>query len=212
MIRHLCGALLILAPLYLQAGQLNVEYSKFYSHLKKIDKEETQGLQFSFGFMHNIKKQLCTINSAELITQKIDIEVAVNESNRFTLPVEKALKLANAIVAIELVEPSNQCDMSVQLETKPNLLNKTLTAEQLRSIMNQYDEFFDNMGSFLSFLMPSVDGLTIILPTNSSYGNTTLPKDSLNGNMLTLTKDWIDKNQQELELPATPIRITAIAR
>jgi hypothetical protein len=162
--------------------------------------------------MHNTKKQLCTINSAELITQKQDIEVEVNQANRFTLPVEKALKLANAVVTIELVEPSNQCDMSVQLETKPALLNKDITADQLRSVMTQYDEFFDNMGSFLSFLMPSVDGLIILLPNDSTYNNDNMPQGSVEGNKLTLTKEWIDNNQDIIELPISPIRITAIAR
>jgi hypothetical protein len=212
MIRKLCGALLALIPLCIQAGQLNVEYSKFYGHLKKINKDETKDLQFSFGFMHNTKKQLCTINSAELITQKQDIEVEVNQANRFTLPVEKALKLANAVVTIELAEPSNQCDMSVQLETKPALLNKDITADQLRSVMTQYDEFFDNMGSFLSFLMPSVDGLIILLPNDSTYNNDNMPQGSVEGNKLTLTKEWIDNNQDIIELPISPIRITAIAR
>lgn len=211
MIRSLCIALLMFTPLAVQAEQLNVEYAKFYSHLKKIDKEETRDLQFSFGFMHNMKKQLCKIDSAELITQKKDIAVNVNGSNRFTLPVEKALKLANAIVAIELVEASNQCDMSVQLETKPALLKKTLSAEQLRSIMTQYDEFFDNMGSFLSFLMPGVDGLVILLPELSQQVKENFPLGQLDGNKLRLTKDWIEDNQSALELPDIPIRITAIA-
>jgi hypothetical protein len=212
MIKKFFSSLFVFAPLCVQAGALNVEYAKFYSHLKKIDREETSDLQFSFGFMHNTRKQLCIIEAAEIVTQKQDIAIEVNTSNRFTLPVEKALKLANAVVAIELIEPSNQCDMSVQLETKSLLLSKTLTADQLRSILVQYDEFFDNMGSFLSFLMPGVEGLTIVLPTTTSYDNSLLANGSIEGNKLMLTKEWIEENQQPLVLPIKPLRITAVAK
>ena len=32
------------------AETIDVEYSRFYSHVKKLDNEDTQALQFAFGF------------------------------------------------------------------------------------------------------------------------------------------------------------------
>ena len=208
--KSLFGALLLAAPLTLNAGQLNVEYSKFYSHLKKIDKEETANLQFSFGFIHNVRKELCQIESAMLVTQKKDIKVEVNAEQRFTLPIEKALKLANALVAVDIVEPNNQCDMSVQLETVPALLAQTQTPDNLRLILEQYDAFFDTMGSFLSFLMPGVEGLIIWLPENQSYDHLSASGVSVEGSRVVLSKDWIEDNKENFVLPAKPIRITSV--
>jgi len=141
------------------AEQIEVEYSRFYTHLKKIDKEELNALQFSFGFKKAGESYLCDISQATIVTQKMTIPLTIDKYHRFTLPTEKALKLANAFVTIDLQQPANQCDMSVQLETKPEYLKTSYQQQELTFLSAQYKQFFSEMGSFLSFLMPSSDGL-----------------------------------------------------
>ena len=134
--------------------------------------------------------------------------MTVENHTRFTVPVDKVLRMAKAKVAIELNDNANQCDMSVQLETQPQYLKSVYSFEDLNGLLIQYQAFFSNMGSFLSFMMPSAEGL--VLHFGAAH---TLPSDVsgipiLNGKM-TLNQDWF-KKRQGLSLPVQPLRITAL--
>jgi hypothetical protein len=191
------------------AGQLEVEYSSFYSHLKKIDKEELNALQFAFGFKKVQTTTLCHINEAAVITQKVTLPLEINAFERFTLPTEKALNMARAIVTLDLTEPNNQCDMSVQLETKTEYLKTTYSVAELTMLNEQYKTFFADMGSFLSFLMPSTKGLKLVFAQPPQV-KSQLAGLVILGNELILSDDWLETMSSELELAGSPLRITAM--
>lgn len=199
---------LLVAPgvLPLQAETLVVEYSSFYSHTRKLNKEATQDLQFAFGFKHVTEPGLCDIDQAFIDTPKKQIPLLLN-NNRFVVPSEKALKLANAKVVIELQQAANRCDMSVQLETKPELLHLDYSKAQLAHIYQQYQAFFDKMGSFLSFLMPKVTGLKL------QFGGEQHPSPDSGllwqAPYLFVEEKWLQKGQA-LPLERKPLRIVAV--
>lgn len=189
---------------------LEVEYSSFYSHVKKLDDPDTEALRFAFGFQHITEQRLCRINSAKIITQKVTQPLNVEKNNRFTVPTDKILKMAKAMVIIELGDQANRCDMSVQLETLPRYLNAQYSGDELLFLFNQYQAFFDKMGGFLSFMMPSPIGLLLHFDTAADF-----PKDlhSLLGEdgKIFLNHTWL-MQQNGLVLPEKPLRITAIIK
>ena len=193
------------------AETIQVEYSRFYSHIKKLDHEDTQALQFAFGFLRVGEGRLCHITSANIVTDKQVIPVEVSSENRFTLPSEKALKLADAKVEVAFEERANVCDMSVQLETKPTFLKSQYTQDELQFLLQQYRSFFNAMGSFLSFMMPSVEGLVVQFEDD----NISMPEDknrpAITMGMVVLPEAWIDEHTS-LSLPEAPLRITAKAK
>jgi hypothetical protein len=191
------------------ADEVEVRYKTFYSHVKKLDNEDTQALQFAFGFKHVAKGNLCTINSARISTEKQQLPLTVTPENRFTIQSEKALNLANAYVVIDFKEPSNQCDISVQLETKPEYLKTNYTFEELRFIYEQYEAFFNEMGSFLSFMMPTVKGLTFQF-SDKNLNQTSKSGEVINEGLLILNDEWFER-RKGLKLNTTPLRITALA-
>ena len=130
------------------AETIDVEYSRFYSHVKKLDNEDTQALQFAFGFVRVGEGRLCEVNGASIVTDKKTMPLTVSEEGRFTVPTEKALKLANALVRIDLNERANVCDMSVQLETKPEYLKQHYTKEDLTFLYAQYEAFFNEIREY----------------------------------------------------------------
>jgi hypothetical protein len=192
------------------AEQLNVEYSSFYTHVKKIDKEDTNKLRFAFGFKHIAHDRLCKIDDAKIVTQKQTLPLQVENATRFTVPVDKVLKMAKALVTIQIDDNANQCDMSVQLETLPEYLKQTYTHAELQALLVQYQDFFSNMGSFMSFMMPSAEGLVFHFDKNEASFHILEKQVDSSGN-LTLDQVWFDKNQGKgLNLPSTPIRVTAL--
>jgi hypothetical protein len=200
-------AMLVL-PTSLMAEPLVVEYSSFYSHVRKLQDEDTDVLQFAFGFKKVQSADLCHINSAYIHTQKQDIKLTVTSEQRFTVPSEKALKQARAEVVLDLQESANKCDMSVQLETKPDWLKMDYSASELKKIYSQYKAFFDDMGSFLSFLMPTVQGLTVHF--DEQQLNTVIDEElKIIEGKLHLSQTWI-ANNNGLTLTVKPLRITAI--
>jgi len=191
------------------AESIDVEYSRFYSHVRKLDNEDTQALQFAFGFLRVGEGRLCQINSAEIVTDKKTIPLSVTPESRFTVPMERALKLANAYIHIDLVEAANVCDMSVQLETKPEYLKQKYSIDELNFIYDQYEAFFNEMGSFLSFLMPSVKGLMIHF-SDANLDYITPEGGQINNGVLHIDRQWIDTHKG-LTLPQAPLRVTAMA-
>ena len=188
---------------------IDVEYSRFYSHVKKLDNEDTQALQFAFGFVRVGEGRLCDVNEALIVTDKKTMPLEVSGEGRFTVPTEKALKLANALVRIDLNERANVCDMSVQLETKPEYLKQYYTKDELTFLYGQYEAFFNEMGSFLSFMMPSVKGLMLQFK-DKELDFITPQGVHINNGVLHLDQDWID-NAKDLTLPKAPLRVTAMA-
>ncbi|WP_293746550.1 DUF2987 domain-containing protein [uncultured Paraglaciecola sp.] len=190
------------------ADTLEVEYASFYSHVKKLDDPETNALRFTFGFQHIAHKRLCHISSGQITTQKQTLPLIVENNSRFTVPTDKILKMAKAKVVIELDDQANQCDMSVQLETLPSFLKIQYSHDELLLLFNQYQAFFDEMGGFLSFMMPLPQGLVL------QFDNATAPlKEGKilldeNGNVR-LSEDWLILGKG-LELTTPPLRITAI--
>ena len=191
------------------AETIDVEYSRFYSHVKKLDNEDTQALQFAFGFVRVGEGRLCEVNGASIVTDKKTMPLEVSGEGRFTVPTEKALKLANALVRIDLNERANVCDMSVQLETKPEYLKQYYTKDDLTFLYGQYEAFFNEMGSFLSFMMPSVKGLMIQFD-DKNLDFITPQGVQINNGVLHLEQEWID-GAKGLTLPHGPLRVTAMA-
>jgi hypothetical protein len=192
----------------LAAETLDVEYSSFYSHVKKLDDPDTDALRFAFGFMHIAEKRLCHISNAQITTQKQILALTLENNNRFTVPTDKILKMARAKVIIELDDQANQCDMSVQLETLPSFLKTQYSYDELLALFDQYQAFFEEMGGFLSFMMPAPQGLlfhfdeAVELPENLQ---TLVDKKGA----LALNKTWL-MQKKGLALPIKPLRITAI--
>lgn len=211
--REIAGAAIIFgmafAALPAMADQVEVAYKTFYSHVKKLDNEDTQALQFAFGFTHVQSGKLCTINSARISTEKKQIPLEISEERRFTIQSEKALNLANAKVIIDFKEPSNQCDISVQLETKPEYLSENYSHEELNFLYEQYESFFNEMGSFLSFMMPNVSGLMFQFE-DINLNEATKTGERISEGTLMLTDEWFE-NKRGLRLQRKPLRITAIA-
>ena len=192
-----------------RADSIEIPYKNLYSHLNKIHKADTELLQFSFGFLKVPEKQhLCHIAAAHIHTDKQDIPVNVTDESRFTVPFEKALKLADALVRIEVREPSNQCDMSVQLETVPSALQTRYSQAELQALVAQYKNFFNEMGGFMSFMMPQVTGLQIQF-ADASLSQPVLDDVSIIMGILRLPSGTI-ADINTLQLPVKPLRITAL--
>lgn len=200
---------LLVSPLA-TAEVIDVEYKRFYSHVRKLNNDDTQALQFAFGFTHVTEGRLCHLNSVDIITQKQTIEVPVSKEQRFLVPSEKALNLADAVVQIDIADNANQCDMSVQLETKAEYLKTSYQAEELAFLYEQYESFFNSMGSFLSFMMPSVEGLVFQFD-DPSLDRVLEKSPNIMQGMLTLDAQWFEDNKG-LTLPVKPLRITALAK
>ena len=207
-IKYLLSTVLLFHCFTSYAETLVVPYSSFYSHTKKIEGEETNALQFAFGFKQVQSTELCTINSAIIHTQKQDIPLTLINQQRFTVPTNKILKMARAELVLELQQAANRCDMSVQLETKAEYLKHTYSKQELLMVLEQYQAFFSGMGSFLSFMMPDVQGLSLHFSDKTQL--LTLPEDlKLENERLALSTEWI-ANNKGLRLDTAPLRITAI--
>lgn len=208
--RTLVALSLLTSAFTVCAEQIEVEYKRFYSHINKIGDENTSALQFAFGFIRVGTNDLCTINKATIVTQKQDIPLVVSAENRFLVPNERALKLAEAYVMIDLDQAANLCDMSVQIETTAEYLKTEYSPEELGYIKQQYEAFFNEMGGFMSFMMPSVTGLTFRFSDDELDAQ--LPgAPNINNGILMLDNEWLEQGKS-LKLPVAPLRITALAK
>ncbi|GGD52702.1 DUF2987 domain-containing protein [Lacimicrobium alkaliphilum] len=204
----------VLAIMSLQADTLKLDYASLYSHTRKLDKETMPALQFAFGFAHKDQSHLCGIKRAFIRTQKQDIPLKVTAEQRFTVPSERALKLAEAVVNVELDEMAQRCDMSVQLETREDYLRADYSLDELKMLQRQYTAFFDQMGGFMSFLMPSVQGLIMHFEQplkQAVMADGQHPEPGIRDSQLQISRDWLAQQQESnvLNLQDKPRRIVA---
>ena len=188
---------------------LEVEYKTFYSHTRKLSGDDITALRFAFGFTNiHAEGALCHIDNAYIHTQKVDIPLIVSAEQRFSIPSEKALRLADAKIMLAIREQTNHCDINVQIETLPEYLKEQYNQADMSFILNQYMAFFDEMGGFMSFLMPQVSGLQL-----------RFEDDNLNadlGNQLTIVQGILRLSKAQIgalkgfTLPHAPLRITAL--
>lgn len=208
--RTLVALSLLASAFNVGAEQIEVEYKRFYSHINKLGDENTSALQFAFGFIRVGTSNLCPINQATIVTQKQDIPLTISPEQRFLVPKERALKLADAAIVIDLGDAANVCDMSVQIETTAEHLKTEYSAEELGFIKQQYEAFFNEMGGFLSFMMPSVKGLTFRF-SDDELDAPVPGAPSITNGMLMLDNEWLEQGKS-LKLPQAPLRITALAK
>lgn len=144
------------------ASEMVIEYKRFYSHLNKLDSETMPSLIYTFGLLAQQPTQFsCQINSAYIHTQKVDLPLQINAFGRFSLPLEKALKLAGATIHLDIEGSEQVCDMSMSVEVDPQLLTVRPTQQQLNVWHSEFNVFFDEVGGMLAFMLPSVSGLVL---------------------------------------------------
>jgi hypothetical protein len=188
---------------------LEVEYKTFYSHTRKLSGDDITALRFAFGFTNiHADNALCHIESAYIHTQKQDIPLTVSDEQRFSIPTEKALRLADAKIRLALREQANHCDINVQIETLPEYIKTEYTQADLSFILGQYMAFFDEMGGFMSFLMPQVSGLQLRFADDSLNADLGNNLQVVQG-ILRLSKAQISA-LKTVNLPTDPLRITAL--
>jgi|GEM_PF-3912839 len=189
---------------------LSVEYKKFYIHLRKLDPEDMPRLHFAFGFILPKTKAICPIENVYIHTPKQDIPITTAHTNRFSLPKERALKLAEAEVHVRFQSQflldygvtADMCNLSVRLEA--NLPQKAaLPPTELQSLNIEFKTFFEKMGAGLfSFMMPEPHGVKLHLKqeyaSTQSHGLFQGMRIS-NGTVL-LEDHWIRDNHQNLDL------------
>ena len=185
---------------------LIIDYKDFYNHLSKLEGESLNLLQFSFGLQNPETGSRCNINKAYISTPKKRIELSLQQ-NSFTMQDDKALKIAEAKVILELADGETSCDMLVQLETKQKLLKDASKQEELHAIYRQYSAFFENAGGFLSFTMPTVEGL--VFQFESGLFKRLLYDLEIKNGTLNIPAAKI-KQIYRLDLPSSPLRITPL--
>ena len=68
------------------AEVIEVKYKSFYSHVKKLKNEDTQALQFAFGFQNIHEHRLLQISSARIVTHKKIMDLTITPEFQFTIP------------------------------------------------------------------------------------------------------------------------------
>lgn len=189
---------------------LNVEYKNFYTHLRRLDPEDLPHLHFAFGFILPKSKATCVIDNVYIHTPKKDIPVAITSASRFSLPKERALKLADAEVHIrfqpqflqEYSVTADACNLSVRLEA--NLPRQSaLPASELQTLNAEFKTFFENMGAGLfSFMMPEPHGIKLHLKSDyaSDRSHGLFQGMNISNGMVFLEDSWIRNNHQNLDL------------
>lgn len=184
---------------------LVVPYKQFYQHVRRLDPEEHPDLQMVFGFAHQSTQQMCKIKRAFIHTAKQDIPLPSIE-HRFAVPRERALLLAEAVVTIDFQHAKQHCNISVLLKAKLDKWSHLsfLSADALRDIDRQFQHFFENVGSFLTFLVPKTLGIKLHFSASSteqamSMGvPSTAVTTSVQGAIWHLSRSWLQHNETAL--------------
>ncbi|MBO1255058.1 DUF2987 domain-containing protein [Alteromonas sp. 5E99-2] len=187
---------------------IETKYYDFHRHIQNLRHPDTSKLTYSFGFIHVDTQTLCQINEATLALKDQTIDLIVDTEYRFKMPSTDDSELANGKVVLDVIESPDACEMSVRLETKEEYLKVKYSKEDLNDIKRQYVAFFNEMGSFMSFGVPSVNGLMITFDNKYLYHDFKGIGKIQNGFMI--IENQMLSDIDTIIFPEVPARITAL--
>ncbi len=186
---------------------LVLSYDGFFDRIKKFDDPEFSNVKLAFYLKTLKTNQACKINSVYLKTKLKSKKVYFYETGEIVLPFDIQLDLDKANVVINK-QTDEECGLDMRIESVA-LLNKTMTKDEINSLINTFKLALDKQAGMMSFLLPEVKGVTFVGEQGKSLAikNTLVGSCSEKG--CSITKSDLDDLYSEeklIEFNAAPVK------
>lgn len=153
--------ILALAQSSLASQQLELQYATFYSQMKTAAKGDFGQARLGFYLTDPQNGQSCSLLSARVSTPERVVPAEVTMDSELRLPYDDDLNLDKASVWVELGEPHERCDLSVQVMADAS--SGTMAVHELQQRVQEMQSLLDKL--------PAMEGVRISLvsPSGTAY-------------------------------------------
>ncbi|MGY3857959.1 DUF2987 domain-containing protein [Aeromonas intestinalis] len=209
----LAATLLLIPALGLaQPSQpLELQYATFYSQMKTAARGDFGDARLGFYLTDPQNSQRCTLLSARVSTPEREVPAEVTVDGELRLPYDDDLNLDKASVWVELGEPHERCDLSVQVMADAP---KGLRVKELQVRQQQMMALLDKLAGMIGkHFLPKMEGVRISLvsPSGTAYlseGDRRLALPWQDGQLLLSNDQLADFASGKLQLDGEVLRLT----
>lgn len=139
-------------------NQLVLNYDGFFDRMDDLNEPQYQGIKLAF-YLVDRNNQPCEVDNAYLKTKLDEMEVYTLANGEVLLPFDEKLDQDKAAIIIN-IKGDKACGLNMRLESN-QLLTIEMNTKELLDLKIKFSEALDDLGGMMSFMLPSVIGLTI---------------------------------------------------
>lgn len=184
---------------------LILNYDGFFDRIAKLDKPEFSTVKLAFYLKLKSNGSICPVESVDLKTKLKSRTVYFDEWAEILIPYDKQLDLDKAQLVINK-QTKSECVMDMRIEAVANY-GKEINPKSLSQLSNTFDLALKEQAGMMSFLMPDVEGITVISKEDLTILNINNEVGDCNGNRCTITNNQLNKLKEDLIFSSRPHRI-----
>ncbi len=152
------------------AKEFMVAYEGFYDRLKVVNKGNYTFAEIGFYLSEVNSAKPCQLKSGEIVTELQNYPLVFTEFGQILLPFDKELDYNKAVIKAQTHVPEQDCQLSMQIETKVTdslLLNEATLFEiytEQKALIGDLSGVM--MRTLFQFMMPKVTGISILFSDN----------------------------------------------
>ena len=201
-----------LAQPALASQALELQYATFYSQMKTAAKGDFGDARLGFYLTDPQNGRRCTLSSARVSTPEREVPAEVTVDGELRLPYDDDLNLDKASVWVELGEPHERCDLSVQVMA--DVPQRELRVSELQARQLQMQALLDKLAGMIGkHFLPKMEGVRIsmVSPSGTAYlidGARQLALSWKDGQLLLSQAQLADFAGGRLQLEGEVLRLT----
>ncbi|MFC5708439.1 DUF2987 domain-containing protein [Aeromonas eucrenophila] len=206
------ASLLMLPAMVLAQPSLELQYGTFYSQMKTFAKGEFGQARLGFYLTDPQNGQRCTLTSARVTTDDREVAAEVTPDSELRLPYDDDLNLDKASVLVELGEPHESCDLSVQVMA--DMPEGELDVSALQAGQQDMQKLLDKLAGMVGkYFLPGMAGVRVSLaqPSGTAYlidGDRQQVLPWQEGQLLLGNEQLADYGAGKLQLQGEILRLT----
>ena len=206
------ASLLMLPTMVLAQPSLELQYGTFYSQMKTFAKGEFGQARLGFYLTDPQNGQRCTLTSARVTTADREVAAEVTPDSELRLPYDDDLNLDKASVLVELGEPHERCDLSVQVMA--DMPEGALEVSAMQAGQQDMQKLLDKLAGMVGkYFLPGMEGVRISLaqPSGTAYlidGDRQQALPWQEGQLLLGNEQLADYGAGKLQLQGEILRLT----
>lgn len=203
---------LALAQPSLASQQLELQYATFYSQMKTAAKGDFGQARLGFYLTDPQNGQRCSLLSARVSTPEREVPAEVTVDSELRLPYDDDLNLDKASVWVELGEPHERCDLSVQVMADAS--SGKMAVHELQQRAQEMQSLLDKLAGMIGkHFLPTMEGVRISLvsPSGTAYlidGDRKLALPWQDGQLLLGNEQLTEFAAGSLQLEGEILRLT----
>lgn len=173
--RIILGAALVILSTSVASKEFVVSYDGFYDRMKTMEKGQYSAAEVGF-YLVDLNGKPCPLASGKIITEQREFALSFTPNAKLLLPFDETLDKDKAVIVATPIDPKMTCQLKLQIMSADNYYN-SISKHQAFTLYQEFEDLIGGLSGFFmrtlfSFMMPEVEGVTLIFNDIAHYSGT----------------------------------------